>query len=168
MKAQPAPRVPPLRTVPQAAEDRVVRTRLPALAAHLRRLAYTYRERWRPMRETSSCAPPILPDGAHPNELDLRRISRSLDQRRRYRYVTPQVHRAPGGYRIESPCCSRNIVDGGTTIDIAWLEYDAAVGPWRLHRRDHLRGIWVLEGVLDSLQATLEVLNDDPVRVFWP
>lgn len=173
MRPQPAPRVPLRRIGPSAAGEPVARVRLPvparrALAAQVRQLARACRERRRVMRETSSGAPPILPDGAHPNELDLRRIGRSLDLRRRYRYVTPRVHPAQGGYRIESPCCSRNVASDGATIDIAWLQYDGAAGHWRLHRRDHLLGTWVLEGLLDTLPGALEVLNDDPARVFWP
>ena len=62
---------------------------------------------------------------AHPNEFDHKRIERALDQRERYRYVAPQViaDEDEHGYRIESPCCSRNVEPAGGIIDIALLKY---------------------------------------------
>ena len=44
---------------------------------------------------------------AQPNDLDLKRIQRGLESRRRYRYVSPVVAPVEAGYRIEAPCCSR-------------------------------------------------------------
>jgi hypothetical protein len=50
-----------------------------------------------------------------------RRIERALRERARYRYVSPRVLRDADGFRIESPCCSRNVDPGGGVIDIARL-----------------------------------------------
>ena len=46
-----------------------------------------------------------MPDvaGPHPNEFDLRRITRMLAQRVRYRYVEPEVQAIADGYQIVSP-----------------------------------------------------------------
>jgi hypothetical protein len=115
-----------------------------------------------------SLQPPALPVGAHPNELDLRRIRRALESRRRYRYVEPRVVGIAGGYRIESPCCSRNIDPAGGMIDIARLDEVAGSGHWLLHCRDHARQRWVVHGRVDSLREALAVLCDDPDRLFWP
>jgi hypothetical protein len=105
---------------------------------------------------------------AHPNEFDLRRIERSLAQRERYRYVSPQViaDEEEGAYRIESPCCSRNVESGGGIIDIALLKYFKP--HWLLYRKDHAYSTWVLHSVVDTLSAALEILLPDEERVFWP
>lgn len=104
----------------------------------------------------------------HPNQLDRRRIERKLDARERYRYVTPQVvaDENEHGYRIESPCCSRNVEPLGGTIDIALLKYSNP--NWLLYRKDHTHGTWVLHGALNSLNEALEILLYDIERVFWP
>ncbi len=65
----------------------------------------------------------------HPNEFDLKRITRMLEHRVRYRYVTPVVQPIEEGYLVVSPCCSRNIDDSGGIIDIARIKYD--------HPNDH-------------------------------
>ena len=104
----------------------------------------------------------------HPNELDRKRIERALAQRERYRYVTPQVVMdfEDRAYRIESPCCSRNVEPGGGIIDIALLKY---VSPhWLLYRKDHEYSTWVLHEVTDSLFEAMEILLPDAQRVFWP
>ncbi len=114
---------------------------------------------------------PALPasaPGAHPNELDLRRIRRALESRRRYRYVQPRVLGTTGGYRIESPCCSRNVDPQGGVIDIARLEPVPTGGQWLLQRRDHQDQRWVVHGVFATLGAALAVLGEDPDRLFWP
>jgi Protein of unknown function (DUF3024) len=99
-------------------------------------------------------------------ELDRRRIVRALEQRARYRYVTPQLEVEAGGFRIFSPCCSRKIDLGGGTIDIARIEYDAQVAVWRLYSKNHATLEWVpqAEGRLHEL---LDLLKEDPGRVFW-
>ncbi|CAL1239782.1 DUF3024 domain-containing protein [Candidatus Methylocalor cossyra] len=115
----------------------------------------------------STLAPAAEGRGLHPNELDLKRIERSLRQRRRYRYVTPEVRPVRGGYAIVSPCCSRNIDPEGGVIDIALLEFQDRVGCWRLYRKDHRAGRWVEHGEYRALAPILELLNEDPHRQFW-
>jgi hypothetical protein len=118
----------------------------------------------------SSRARPVRPNRgasfAHPNELDWHRIARSLAQRVRYRYVSPQVEREPQGYRIVSPCCSRNVDASGGNIDIARLDYDDAQGLWRLYSKDHAGRCWELRAQ-GRLHELLVLLNEDPQRVFW-
>lgn len=105
---------------------------------------------------------------AHPNEVDLRRIARALDGRRRYRYVSPRVHAAPGGYRIDSPCCSRNVDPSGGVIDIALIEHRPDAAPvWRLYAHDHVTGDWRLHGSHAHLADALAALCADPERQFW-
>lgn len=102
---------------------------------------------------------------AHPNELDLRRISRLLKKRARYHYVSPSVEAVPGGYRIVSPCCSRNIDHSGGQIEIARIEWDAGV--WTLYSRDHAHTRWLMHAQAGRLDRLMECLNQDSQRVFW-
>jgi hypothetical protein len=104
---------------------------------------------------------------AHPNDLDRKRIERALQARQRYRYVTPTVATVRGGYRIESPCCSRNIDPDGAVVDVALVLYDAERSVWQLYRKDHANGIWELDSVHVRLFELLERLNVDPERQFW-
>lgn len=104
---------------------------------------------------------------AHPNDLDLRRIERALSTRKRYRYVSPSVAPVTNGYRIESPCCSRNIDPDGGVVDVALLQYDARRALWRLFRKDHENGAWEFHSIHDRLIELLESLNIDPDRKFW-
>ena len=104
----------------------------------------------------------------HPNELDCKRIQRALSGRERYRYVKPRVHPVHKGYRVESPCCSRNIDKDGGVIDIARLEYLPGQGGWLLYRKDHRLGQWEAYAEMRSLADALEVLKCDPLRMFWP
>ena len=104
----------------------------------------------------------------HPNQVDLKRIERALEQRERYRYVIPHVipDEEERGYRIESPCCSRNVEPNGAIIDIALLKY---LKPhWLLYRKDHDYSTWVLHSVVDSINEALGILLPDTERVFWP
>jgi hypothetical protein len=101
----------------------------------------------------------------HPNEVDRKRIERALGKRKRYRYVTPRVHSAAGGYQIVSPCCSRNIDPEGGLIDIARLEFRER--RWRLSYKDHRAGCWVEHGEYPELGEVLKLLNEDPERKFW-
>ncbi len=103
----------------------------------------------------------------HPNDVDRKRIERALANRERYRYVTPAVRPAERGYRIESPCCSRNIDENGGTIDIARIEYSPGVLTWRLYRRDHRQNDWEYYAEYATLAALLGDLNRDQRRVFW-
>jgi hypothetical protein len=104
---------------------------------------------------------------AHPNEFDRKRIERSLRTRKRYRYVKPAVATTIGGYRIESPCCSRNIDPGGGVVDVALLLHDAEAARWQLFHKDHSRGLWQLDSTHARLLEALERLNADPERSFW-
>lgn len=103
-----------------------------------------------------------------PNEVDLRRILRSLELRERYRYVVPRVERALHGYRIVSPCCSRRIDPEGGEIEIAWIEYLQDNGWWRLYNRNHEQERWVMYAEFARLHELLAHLNRDPGRIFWP
>ena len=113
-----------------------------------------------------------------------RHLERSLSQRVRYRYVRPRVLREAGSYRIESPCCSRNVDPDGGVIDIALLVShatdaaghsapadgsppDGAAG-WCLFSRDHAAGQWVLQQSSARLEELMDVLCVDAQRVFWP
>ena len=116
---------------------------------------------------TDGSQPVARANAPHPNELDLRRITRLLAQRVRYRYVEPEVQAIIDGYLIVSPCCSRNIDAGGGTIDIAWLMYSAADGLWRLYHKDHAHNQWQLHSAATVLQVLIMQLNEDPSRVFW-
>jgi hypothetical protein len=102
---------------------------------------------------------------AHPNEVDLRRISRLLKKRERYHYVSPSVEPVAGGYRIVSPCCSRNIDQAGGLIDIARIEWEAGV--WKLYSRDHARQQWLMHTQASRLDRLMDYLNEDSKRVFW-
>jgi len=104
----------------------------------------------------------------HPNEVDCKRIERALAGRERYRYVSPRVYPMRHGYRVESPCCSRNIDKEGGVIDIAQIEYLPEPGVWRLYRKDHNLDQWETYAAMSSLLDVLEVLRCDPLRVFWP
>lgn len=104
---------------------------------------------------------------AHPNDLDRKRIERALKSRKRYRYVTPSVTTTIGGYRIESPCCSRNIDQDGGIVDVALLLHDADAERWQLFRKDHKKDLWQLDSTHDRLPTALERLNADPERTFW-
>lgn len=106
--------------------------------------------------------------GMHPNDVDRKRIEKALSGRARYRYVSPEVRAEEGGYRILSPCCSRNIDKEGGVIDIARLEYLPLRKVWLLYRKDHRRDQWDIYAELPSLGDVLELLKCDPLRVFWP
>ncbi|MHB9119146.1 MAG: DUF3024 domain-containing protein [Burkholderiales bacterium] len=103
-----------------------------------------------------------------PNDVDRKRIERALAERRRYRYVSPEVCAVENGYQIKSPCCSRNIDKGGGVIDIARLEYWQALHVWRLYSREHSQRLWRLQGEFANLRELLQQLNLDPERIFWP
>ncbi|HYS68343.1 MAG TPA: hypothetical protein VEN30_31595 [Paraburkholderia sp.] len=100
-------------------------------------------------------------------DLTLRQIERALRERTRYRYVLPRVLREGQGFRIESPCCSRNVDTTGGVIDIAWLTRDED-GVWRLSARDHALHRWMLQHESTDLAELLDALCIDRERVFWP
>jgi hypothetical protein len=104
---------------------------------------------------------------AHPNDFDRRRIDRALKARKRYRYVTPSVFAVTNGYRIEAPCCSRNINPNGGIVDVALLLYDEDRSLWQLFRKDHGNATWQFHSNHDRLVELLDFLNVDPDRQFW-
>jgi hypothetical protein len=103
----------------------------------------------------------------HPNDFDRRRIERALKARQRYRYVSPNVAAVAGGYRIESPCCSRNVDSDGGVVDVALLLYDESRVAWQLFRKDHSRRTWQFHSTHGRLIELLDELNADPEREFW-
>jgi hypothetical protein len=109
-------------------------------------------------------------DGLHAGRLfDLtrRQIEEALRERTRYRYVLPRVLREGNGFRIESPCCSRNVDANGGLIDIAWLTRDED-GTWHLSARDHTAQQWMPQHESTDLAELLDMLCIDRERVFWP
>ncbi len=104
---------------------------------------------------------------AHPNDLDRKRIERALQKRKRYRYVSPRVAPVSDGYRIESPCCSRNIDPEGGIIDVALFKFDPDRSAWQLFRKDHAKAEWELHSTYCRLFDLLDLLKDDPEREFW-
>jgi hypothetical protein len=104
----------------------------------------------------------------HPNQVDRKRIEHALKQRERYRYVSPDVvpDEDEHGYRIESPCCSRNVEPAGDIIDIALLKFFSP--HWLLYNKDHEHSSWALHSVTDTLNEALDILLPDNDRVFWP
>lgn len=104
---------------------------------------------------------------AHPNDLDRKRIERAIARRKRYRYVSPSVERAEGGYRITSPCCSRNVDPEGGIIDVALLVHEPDSGRWQLFAKDHDADRWSLHSIHDRMADLLETLNLDLERTFW-
>ena len=99
-------------------------------------------------------------------EITDRMIRRALRHRVRYRYVQPSVLRDAQGWRIVSPCCSRNADPDGGVIDIALLQ--RLGGGWRLYSRDHAASAWVAHEESEELQDLLDTLCLDPQRLFWP
>jgi hypothetical protein len=109
----------------------------------------------------------VFDSAAHPNDFDRKRIQRALKSRKRYRYVTPMVTPALGGYRIISPCCSRNIDQAGGVVDVALICHDPTNAMWKLFWRNHRKGDWELHSVHERLHVALDELNADPERIFW-
>lgn len=95
------------------------------------------------------------------------RLERALRERVRYRYVRPLVLREGDGFRIQSPCCSRNVDPEGGMIDIALL-LPSAAQRWCLSARDHVNSIWVLRFQDEPLDVLLDLLCVDNERQFWP
>ncbi|MFG1297420.1 MULTISPECIES: DUF3024 domain-containing protein [Xanthobacter] len=103
----------------------------------------------------------------HPNDFDRRRIERTIQGRKRYRYVEPRVLAVAEGYRIESACCSRNVDPEGGVVDIALLRFDADNGTWHLFRKNHQSKSWELDSTHARLIELLQLLNEDRERKFW-
>jgi hypothetical protein len=101
-----------------------------------------------------------------PNAFDRKHVERAIKQRIRYLYVTPALHIVDGGFRIESPCCSRRVDAEGGTIDIALLLCPEP-GVWMLYNKDHSAAKWQLHGRYKWLSDLLEELKKDPQQKFW-
>jgi hypothetical protein len=112
--------------------------------------------------EVLTAAGGLLP----PNAFDRKRIERALAERSRYRYVKPVVRMMEGGFRIESPCCSRRVEPNGGVVDIALLLYREP-GLWDLYRRDHAATKWLLHSTYEKLGELLDELKKDPKRKLW-
>jgi len=95
------------------------------------------------------------------------RLERALRQRVRYRYVQPSVLREGESFRIQSPCCSRNVDPAGGLIDIALLVPHGA-GRWCLCYRDHASATWVTRFQNQPLDILVDLLCVDSERQFWP
>jgi hypothetical protein len=99
-------------------------------------------------------------------DLTLHRLERALRQRVRYRYVRPRVLREGLSFRIQSPCCSRNVDATGGMIDIALLVPHEG-NRWCLCSREHATSTWVPQLQDQPLDALLDMLCNDPKRQFW-
>lgn len=129
---------------------------------------------------------PNADSGAQVRDLIAHRVLRALAERVRYRYVQPRVWRDGDGFRVESPCCSRNVEPDGGVIDIALLLPPGVIAPsaeaadpvppdslpnatqWRLYARDHAQGTWRFHEQATQMDALLDMLCLDAQRVFWP
>ena len=94
-------------------------------------------------------------------------IERALKDRVRYRYVQPVVRQEGEAFRIQAPCCSRNVDPEGGVIDIALLS-SAPDGSWSLQARDHTAGTWVPQADGLTLGEALDTVCVDAERTFWP
>ena len=108
-----------------------------------------------------------------PRDLTLHRLQRALKERVRYRYVQPKVLPDGGGYRVESPCCSRNVDPTGGTIAIALLmppaaDPDGGARGWTLCARDHANQRWATRHEAEQVELLLDLLCVDSERQFWP
>ncbi|MFZ3123531.1 MAG: hypothetical protein WA129_00070 [Acidovorax sp.] len=108
-----------------------------------------------------------------PRDLTLHRLERALKERVRYRFVQPTVWIDEQGYRVESPCCSRNVDPSGGTIAIALLvppaaDAQATARGWTLCARDHHNEAWVQHSHADQIEPLLDLLCVDSERRFWP
>lgn len=99
--------------------------------------------------------------------LTVHRVQRALRERKRYRYVRPQVLIEGEALRIQSPCCSRKVDPQGGMIDIALLIPHGS-NQWCLCSRDHVRHKWVPRIRNAPLDALLSALCADQDRQFWP
>ncbi|MES2877340.1 MAG: hypothetical protein V4713_02875 [Pseudomonadota bacterium] len=107
------------------------------------------------------------PASAQVRDLMQHRLERALRERVRYRYVQPLVVREANSFRIQSPCCSRNVDPNGGLIDIALLVPHES-GRWCLCARDHANSTWVSRFQDQPLDTLLDLLCVDNEREFWP
>lgn len=111
-----------------------------------------------------------LPVTSPVSDLMIHRLQRALRERVRYRYVEPLVLREGESFRIQSPCCSRNVDPSGGLIDIALLTPGpaGATNDWSLSARDHAAGVWRACLSDAPLELLLDALCVDSERQFWP
>jgi len=109
----------------------------------------------------------MAPVSGQVHDLMQHRLERALRQRVRYRYVQPSVLREGESFRIQSPCCSRNVDPDGGLIDIALLVPDKW-GRWCLCSRDHASATWVARFQNQPLDTAMDLLCVDSDRHFWP
>lgn len=109
----------------------------------------------------------ITSPARHPNEIDLLRITRAIERRERYRYVSPQVQAVSSGYVVRSPCCSRRPDPDGGVVDVARLVWNDVAACWLLYRKAHDQDLWVEDSSFVRLADALARLNADPDRLFW-
>ncbi len=102
----------------------------------------------------------------HPNEVDRKRIEKTLAERERYKYVAPKVLPDVEGYLVRSPCCSRSVDPEGGEIDIARIEYQSG-DFWRLYQKDDEKQYWRPHSEYLSLSMLLARLIADPKKEFW-
>ena len=115
----------------------------------------------------NTAAAVMVPTGAQVVDLMQHRLAHALQERVRYRYVQPRVLREENSFRIQSPCCSRNVDPNGGLIDIALLvPHDT--GRWCLCARDHANNTWVARFQDEPLDVLLDLLCVDNEREFWP
>jgi hypothetical protein len=133
--------------------------------------------------------PPEGRSGAPVCDLIAHRVLRALAERVRYRYVQPKVWRDGAAFRIESPCCSRNVEPSGGVIDIALLlppgvtetadhitanaadqtpDHTPDRSQWRLYARNHAQNTWRFHEQAAQMDELLDMLCLDAQRVFWP
>jgi hypothetical protein len=121
----------------------------------------------------------LLPAASPVSDFMIYRLQRTLRERVRYRYVEPLVLREGESFRIQSPCCSRNVDPSGGLIDIALLTPGTAGAPgatgtggagigWSLSARDHLKNVWLVRLSDAPLALLLDALCVDSERQFWP
>lgn len=102
----------------------------------------------------------------HPNDVDRKRIEKTLAERERYKYVAPRVLPDIDGYLVRSPCCSRTVDPQGGEIDIARIEFQEG-GFWRLYQKDDVNQRWRPHSEYLSLPSLLARLIADPKKEFW-
>lgn len=110
---------------------------------------------------------PETPASGQVLDFTQRHLERALRERVRYRYVQAQVWREGEAFRIEAPCCSRNVDPEGGVIDIALLT-PLAGGQWQLQARDHSAGLWRPACETGPLDLLLDLLCVDEQRIYWP
>jgi len=121
------------------------------------------------MASTNAMPSPAAPNSGFvpaPNAFDRKQVERAIRERVRYRYVTPSLKVVEGGFRIESPCCSRRIDPEGGVVDIAMLLCQRP-GEWKLYCKNHTAAQWLLHGTYKWLSDLLEELKKDPQQKFW-